>query len=91
MKRWVGLAAWFAACMWMNAASAQNTLKIGMVAGFTGPVAGIVQESADDGVLAAPCLEHQAGHAEQVRDVGDGGALAGLGGVQGCRVGDGID
>lgn len=47
MKRWVGLTAAVAACVGMGSALAQNTLRIGMVAGFTGPVAGIVQESAE--------------------------------------------
>lgn len=47
MKRWVGLVAAVAACVVVGHVHAQGVLRIGMVAGFTGPVAGIVQESAD--------------------------------------------
>ncbi|MFG6466156.1 ABC transporter substrate-binding protein [Roseateles sp. BYS87W] len=61
MKRWVGLAAWFAACIGMNAASAEGTLKIGMVAGFTGPVASIVQESADGARIYFESINAQGG------------------------------
>ena len=61
MKRWVGLAALFAACIGMNGAFAQSTLRIGMVAGFTGPVAGIVQESAEGAKLYFDSVNAQGG------------------------------
>ena len=61
MKRWVGLAALFAACIGMNGAFAQSTLRIGMVAGFSGPVAGIVQESAEGARLYFDSVNAQGG------------------------------
>lgn len=61
MKRWVGLAALFAACISSNGAFAQNTLRIGMVAGFSGPVAGIVQESAEGAKLYFDAVNAQGG------------------------------
>ncbi|WP_457447302.1 ABC transporter substrate-binding protein [Roseateles sp. P5_E4] len=61
MKRWVGLAALFAACIGMNGAFAQSTLRIGMVAGFSGPVAGIVQESAEGAKLYFDSVNAQGG------------------------------
>ena len=61
MKRWVVLAALFAACIGMNGALAQSTLRIGMVAGFSGPVAGIVQESADGARLYFDSVNAQGG------------------------------
>lgn len=45
----------------MNAASAQGTLRVGMVAGFTGPVAGLVQESADGAKLYFDAVNAQGG------------------------------
>lgn len=59
MTRWVGLAAWIAVCFGMNTAHAQ--LRIGMVAGFTGPVAGVVQESADGAKLYFDAVNAQGG------------------------------
>ena len=61
MKRWVGLAAWFAACISMNGAFAQGSLRIGMVAGFSGPVAGLVQESAEGARLYFDAINAQGG------------------------------
>src|ERR1043165_8142442 len=61
VKRWVGLAALFAACMGMDGAFAEGTLRIGMVAGFTGPVAGIVQESAEGAKLYFDSVNAQGG------------------------------
>lgn len=61
MKRWVGLAALFAACIGMNGAFAQTPLRIGMVAGFTGPVAGLVQESAEGARLYFDSVNAQGG------------------------------
>jgi len=61
VKRWVGLAAVFAACIGMNSALAQSTLRIGMVAGFTGPVAGVVQESAEGARLYFDSINAQGG------------------------------
>ncbi len=61
MKRWVGLAALFAACIGTNGASAQGSLRIGMVAGFSGPVAGIVQESAEGARLYFDAVNAQGG------------------------------
>lgn len=60
VKRWVGLAALFAACIGVNGASAQ-TLRIGMVAGFSGPVASVVQESADGARLYFDSVNAQGG------------------------------
>lgn len=61
MKRWVGLAAIVAACIGMNSAMAQNALRIGMVAGFTGPVASLTQESADGAKLYFDAVNAQGG------------------------------
>lgn len=61
MNRWVSLAAGFAVCMVMGGAQAQGTLRIGMVAGFTGPVAGLVQESADGARLYFDSINAQGG------------------------------
>jgi ABC-type branched-subunit amino acid transport system substrate-binding protein len=61
VKRWVGLAALFAACIGMNGAWAQGTLRIGMVAGFSGPVAGVVQESAEGAKLYFDAVNAQGG------------------------------
>jgi ABC-type branched-subunit amino acid transport system substrate-binding protein len=60
VKRWVGLAAGLAACIGMNGALAQS-LRIGMVAGFSGPVAGIVQESAEGARLYFDAVNAQGG------------------------------
>lgn len=60
MKRWVGLAALFAACIGTsNVAFAQ--LRIGMVAGFTGPAASVVQESAEGAKLYFDSVNAQGG------------------------------
>ncbi|MFG6486170.1 ABC transporter substrate-binding protein [Roseateles sp. BYS78W] len=61
MKRWVVVAAAFAACMGMESASAQGTLRIGMVAGFSGPVASVVQESAEGARLYFDSVNAQGG------------------------------
>ncbi|MCE4556628.1 ABC transporter substrate-binding protein [Pelomonas cellulosilytica] len=61
MNRWVRVAAAMAACIGMSGASAQSTLRIGMVAGFTGPVAGIVQESAEGAKLYFDSVNAQGG------------------------------
>lgn len=61
MKRWVGLAAWLAACISTDVAFAQGTLRIGMVAGFSGPVASIVQESAEGARLYFDAVNAQGG------------------------------
>jgi branched-chain amino acid transport system substrate-binding protein len=47
--------------MGMNVALAQSALRIGMVAGFTGPVAGLVQESADGARLYFDSVNAQGG------------------------------
>jgi ABC-type branched-subunit amino acid transport system substrate-binding protein len=60
VKRWVGLAALFAACIGTSSAFAEP-LRIGMVAGFTGPVAGIVQESAEGAKLYFDSVNAQGG------------------------------
>jgi len=60
VKRWVGLAALLAACVGTDAASAQS-LRVGMVAGFSGPAAGIVQESADGARLYFDAINAQGG------------------------------
>ncbi|RZI73969.1 MAG: amino acid ABC transporter substrate-binding protein [Rubrivivax sp.] len=60
MKRWIGLAAVLAACLGVNGASAQ-ALRIGMVAGFSGPVASVVQESADGARLYFDSVNAQGG------------------------------
>jgi len=60
VKRWVGLAALFAACIGTsNVAFAQ--LRIGMVAGFTGPAASVVQESAEGAKLYFDSVNAQGG------------------------------
>lgn len=61
MKRWVALAAWFVACFGMDAALAQGALRIGMVAGFSGPVASVVQESAEGARLYFDAVNAQGG------------------------------
>ncbi len=61
MKRWVGLAVWLVACIGMDGAVAQSPLRIGMVAGFTGPVAGLVQESAEGARLYFDAVNAQGG------------------------------
>lgn len=63
VKRWVGLAASFAACLvMMEGAFAQGgALRIGMVAGFTGPVASLVQESAEGARLYFDSVNAQGG------------------------------
>ncbi|WP_343622633.1 ABC transporter substrate-binding protein [Roseateles puraquae] len=61
MKRWVGLAALFAACIGSSGAWAQGSLRIGMVAGFSGPVAGLVHESADGAKLYFDAINAQGG------------------------------
>lgn len=61
MKRWVGLAAWVVACISSNGAFAQGSLRIGMVAGFSGPVAGLVQESAEGARLYFDAINAQGG------------------------------
>lgn len=61
VKRWVGLAAWFAACIGVDGALAQGALRIGMVAGFSGPVASVVQESADGARLYFDAVNAQGG------------------------------
>ena len=61
MKRWNGLVAGLAACIGMSGACAQGNLRIGMVAGFTGPVAGLVQESAEGARLYFDSVNAQGG------------------------------
>ena len=61
MKRWVGLAAMWVACISSNGAFAQGSIRVGMVAGFTGPVAGIVQESAEGARLYFDAVNAQGG------------------------------
>ena len=61
MKRWVGLAVGLVACIGMGSAFAQSVLRIGMVAGFSGPVAGVVQESADGARLYFDSVNAQGG------------------------------
>lgn len=61
VKRWVSLAALFAACMGADVALAESALRIGMVAGFSGPVAGIVQESAEGARLYFDSVNAQGG------------------------------
>jgi ABC-type branched-subunit amino acid transport system substrate-binding protein len=51
----------FAACIGMDGALAQGALRIGMVAGFSGPVAGVVQESADGARLYFDAVNAQGG------------------------------
>ncbi len=47
--------------MGMNGALAQGALRVGMVAGFSGPVAGLVQESADGARLYFDAVNAQGG------------------------------
>lgn len=61
MKRWVGWVAVVAACVSTNGAFAQGALRVGMVAGFTGPVASVVQESADGARLYFDSINAQGG------------------------------
>lgn len=61
VKRWVSLAALFAACLGMDGALAEGALRVGMVAGFSGPVAGIVQESAEGARLYFDSVNAQGG------------------------------
>jgi ABC-type branched-subunit amino acid transport system substrate-binding protein len=61
VKAWVRLAALLAACIGMNAALAQGALRIGMVAGFSGPVAGLVQQSAEGARLYFDAVNAQGG------------------------------
>ena len=61
MKRWVGLAVGLVASIGMGGALAQGVLRIGMVAGFTGPVASIVQESAEGARLYFDSVNAQGG------------------------------
>ncbi|MFT7723676.1 MAG: ABC transporter substrate-binding protein [Roseateles sp.] len=61
VKRWLGLAVWWVACMGMEGAAAQGALRIGMVAGFTGPEAVPVQESADGARLYFDAVNAQGG------------------------------
>ncbi len=61
MKRWLGLAALVAACIGSDVALAQGSLRIGMVAGFSGPVASIVQESAEGARLYFDAVNAQGG------------------------------
>jgi ABC-type branched-subunit amino acid transport system substrate-binding protein len=60
VKRWVGLAALLAA-LGADGAFAQSTLRVGMVAGFSGPVAGLVQESAEGARLYFDSVNAQGG------------------------------
>lgn len=50
----------------------------------------VVQQAGDGLVLVAAVLQHDAGDAQQVVEVGDGGALAELGGVGDAGVLDGL-
>ena len=63
VKPWVGLAASFAASwVLMGSAFAQGgALRIGVVAGFTGPVAGLVQESVEGAKLYFDSVNAQGG------------------------------
>jgi branched-chain amino acid transport system substrate-binding protein len=61
VKRWVGLAVGLVASIGMGGALAQGVLRIGMVAGFTGPVASIVQESAEGARLYFDSVNAQGG------------------------------
>lgn len=61
MKAWVALVALLAACIAMDGARAQGALRIGMVAGFSGPVAGLAQESADGARLYFDAVNAQGG------------------------------
>ncbi len=61
MKRWGVVAAMFAASLGMGNAWAEGTLRIGMVAGFTGPVASLVRESAEGARLYFDAVNAQGG------------------------------
>lgn len=61
MKRWVSVAALLVALIGSESALAQTALRIGMVAGFSGPVAGVVQESADGARLYFDAVNAQGG------------------------------
>jgi len=61
VKPWVSLAAGVAACIGISGAWAQGSLRIGMVAGFSGPVASIVQESAEGARLYFDAVNAQGG------------------------------
>lgn len=61
MNRWVRLATGLVACMGMSGALAQSALRIGMVAGFTGPVASVVQESFEGARLYIDSVNAQGG------------------------------
>jgi ABC-type branched-subunit amino acid transport system substrate-binding protein len=61
MKRWVGMTVGVAVSMVAGVAFAQSALRIGMVAGFSGPVAGLVQESADGARLYFDAVNAQGG------------------------------
>lgn len=61
MKRWVSVAALLAALIGSESVLAQTALRIGMVAGFSGPVAGVVQESADGARLYFDAVNAQGG------------------------------
>jgi branched-chain amino acid transport system substrate-binding protein len=58
MKRWVGLAVMLAS---LGLAQAQTALRVGMVAGFSGPVATLTQESADGARLYFEAVNAQGG------------------------------
>jgi len=61
VKRWVSVAALLAALIGSESVLAQTALRIGMVAGFSGPVAGVVQESADGARLYFDAVNAQGG------------------------------
>jgi len=62
VKRWLALAAVIVAWLGMSdGASAQQTLRIGMVAGFSGPVASLAQESAEGARLYFDSVNAQGG------------------------------
>lgn len=61
MKRWVSVAALLVALIGSESVLAQTALRIGMVAGFSGPVAGVVQESADGARLYFDSVNAQGG------------------------------
>jgi branched-chain amino acid transport system substrate-binding protein len=61
VKRWVSGMAAFAIGVGASSVWAQNALRVGMVAGFSGPVAGLVQESADGAKLYLDAFNAQGG------------------------------
>lgn len=62
MKRWVRAVLAFAFCVGLaGGARAQSPLRIGMVAGFSGPVAGLAQESAEGAKLYLDAFNAQGG------------------------------